>query len=430
MKNPKWVVLLILILAIGGGAYWYFSTGKASANVSDKDLITAQRVDFPLIVNAGGTLEATKSVDIAAPQSQSQGQQGQQGQQGGRGGGGASGQGIQYKIIRMVDEGTKVSDGDFLIEFDTSDISQQIRNFAASLQQEEERRQNKRSDFDINLKQQKLSLEQAKSNLQKLEVKLSSQAELLSGIEVEKLRIQRDASRKDVENMEKKIALKIKSSQLDMLISERKANSLRQRMNNFMDAVDAAIVRAPVSGVVIYTKLPNGDSRKVGDTVQSGSWPIMQIPDLSTIVARIQVDEVDSGKLKVGQEVDVAVGAVRGATFSGKVKSIGAILKQAQSDRPQKYCDAYAEFNKLDVERLRPGMNINAKIMVGEYSKVVVIPLSSIQERDGRSFVQVWDPEKKSFSWREIQLKTNDGLTAVIESGLNANEKIRIRPKA
>jgi HlyD family secretion protein len=428
MKNLRGVVLLILILAIGGGAYWYFTTGKASANVSEKDLITAQRVDFPLIVNASGTLEATQSIDITPPQSQSQ----SSGRGGGGGGGysaGGMGGGIQYKLIRMVDEGTKVSEGDFLLEFDTSDISQKIRDTAASLQREEESRQQKRSQFELNLKDQRLQLEQAKSELQKLEVKLSSQADLLSGIEVEKMRIQRDASRENVKNMDQKIALKIKSDQLGMQISDRNMNNYRRQMDSYMDAIDAAIVRAPVSGVAIYTKLPNGETRKVGDTV-SGSWSIMQIPDLSTIMARIQVDEVDSGKLKVGQDVDVSVGAVRSETIRGRIKSIGAILKQAQSDRPQKYCDAYVELNKMDVGRLRPGMNLSAKIMVGEYPKVVVIPLSSVQERDGRSFVQVWDAANKSFSWREIQLKTNDGLTAVVESGVNADEKIRIRPKA
>jgi multidrug efflux pump subunit AcrA (membrane-fusion protein) len=74
-------------------------------------------------------------------------------------------------------------------------------------------------------------------------------------------------------------------------------------------------------------------------------------------------------------------------------------------------------------------MNLKAQIRVGQYSQVVVIPLSSIQERDGRSFVQVWQPATKTFDWREIQLKTNDGLTAVVDSGLNGSEKIRARPK-
>jgi multidrug efflux pump subunit AcrA (membrane-fusion protein) len=84
--------------------------------------------------------------------------------------------------------------------------------------------------------------------------------------------------------------------------------------------------------------------------------------------------------------------------------------------------------DELDTKLLRPGMNLKAQIRVGEYPEVVVIPLSSIQERDGRSYVQVWKPEIKKFEWREISLRTNDGMTAVVEAGLEANEKIRSRP--
>jgi multidrug efflux pump subunit AcrA (membrane-fusion protein) len=106
------------------------------------------------------------------------------------------------------------------------------------------------------------------------------------------------------------------------------------------------------------------------------------------------------------------------------------MLKQVSPDRAQKVIDTYVELDNVDTKLLRPEMNLKAQIHVGEYSQVVVVPLSSIQERDGRSFVQVWKPETKSFEWREIQLRTNDGLTAVVESGLNGNEKIRVKPKA
>jgi len=112
------------------------------------------------------------------------------------------------------------------------------------------------------------------------------------------------------------------------------------------------------------------------------------------------------------------------------VVSVGTIVKQATFDRPQKICDTYVELQGTDMKQLRPGMNLKAQIQVGQFANVVVIPLSSIQERDGRSFVQVWQPATKTFDWREIQLQTNDGLNAVVESGLNANEKIRVKPKA
>jgi multidrug efflux pump subunit AcrA (membrane-fusion protein) len=68
MKSRKWIVSLISILVIAAGAYWIFYSRNASANISDKDLITAQRVDFPLIVSASGVLEATRSVSITPPQ--------------------------------------------------------------------------------------------------------------------------------------------------------------------------------------------------------------------------------------------------------------------------------------------------------------------------------------------------------------------------
>ena len=62
----------------------------------------------------------------------------------------------------------------------------------------------------------------------------------------------------------------------------------------------------------------------------------MEIPDLSTLRAKVLVDEVDAGKVKVGQDAQVMVDAVQGRVFAGKVSYISAILKQAAYDRPQK----------------------------------------------------------------------------------------------
>jgi len=314
------------------------------------------------------------------------------------------------------------------LEFDTSDIASRMRDETANFQRVQEERQKKRSDFDIQLKNLKLSLEQAKSDLEKLEVKLSSQVDLISGIEIKTIQIQRDAAKMNVEFLEKKIKYKTESGNLDLKISVSNERYYRRRMDDLQDAMDSYTVRAPVAGVVIYKRDWNNEAKEVGNNVFAMDT-IMEIPDLSTIRARIQVDEIDSGKIKQGQEASIEVKSVQGRTFNGKVTSIGAILKQANYDRPQKVNDTYVELHDADNKVLRPGMSLSAKILVGQYDQVVVIPLSSIQERDGRSFVQVWQPEAKTFEWREIQMQTNNGLTAVIESGLNANEKIRVKPK-
>jgi HlyD family secretion protein len=292
----------------------------------------------------------------------------------------------------------------------------------------QEERQKKRSDSDIQLRNLKLSLEQAKTNLQKLEVKMNSQVDLVSGIEVEETKIQRDAAKTNVEFLEKKVKYVTESGQLDLQISRSNEAHYRGRMEDLMDAMDSYTVRAPVAGVVIYKRDWNNQAKEIGSNI-FGMEAVLEIPDLSSIQARVQIDEIDSGKVQIGQEANITVDAVQGRSFAGKVASIGTILKQASFDRPQKVNDVYVELKDADRKQLRPSMNLKAQIQVGKYSQVVVIPLSSIQERDGRSFVQVWKPETKSFEWRRIQLRTNDGLTAVVESGLTANEKIRAKPR-
>ncbi len=407
MTPRNWITVIVLAVVVAAAGYWIYHSGNVSANVSDKDLITAQRVDFPLIISATGALEATRSVSISPPQIRRE---------------------RRFKLMRMVEEGTAVSEGDFLMEFDTSDISSRLRDETANFQRVQEERQKKRSDSDIQLKNLKLSLEQAKSDLEKLEVKLSSQVDLISGIEIEKIRIQRDAAKIKVDFLEQKVKYQTESGQLDLQISRSNESHYRARMDDLMDAMDSYTVRAPVSGVVIYKRDWNNEAKEIGSNVFAMD-AVMEIPDLSSIRAKVQIDEIDSGKVKVGQDANITVDAVQGRSFAGKVTSIGSILKQASFDRPQKVNDTYVEISDPDTKMLRPGMNIKAQIRVGEYKQVVVIPLSSIQERDGRSFVQVWQPKTKSFDWREIQLKTNDGMTAVVESGLSANEKIRSKPK-
>jgi HlyD family secretion protein len=407
MTSRKWLWLLILVAIVAAGSFWVFRSRNVAAAVSDKDLITAQRVDFPLIVSATGVLEATRSVSIGPP-------------------GGLRER--RFKLMRMVEEGTVVSEGDFLMEFDTTDITSRLRDETANFQRVQEERQTKRSNSEINLKNLKLSLEQAKTNLQKLEVKMNSQVDLVSGIEVEETRIQRDAAKTNVDFLEKKVAYQTESDQLDLQISRSNEAHYRRRMDDLMDALDSFTVRAPVSGVVIYKRDWNNEAKEVGSNVFFME-SVMEIPDLSSIRARVQVDEIDSGKVQLGQEANISVDAVRGKTFGGKVISIGTILKQASFDRPQKVNDVYVEIDDEDRKQLRPGMNLKAQIKVGQYKQVVVIPLSSILEKDGKSFVQVWKPEAKAFELRPIQLKTNDGLTAVVEQGLDASEKIRAKPR-
>ena len=409
MSRKRWIAVLLLIAVVSAvGVVWLYRAVGVSAASEPKDVITVQRIDFPLIVNAPGLVEAAKSVSIGPPQIRRE---------------------HRFKLARMVEEGTQVSEGDFLVEFDGSDISRRLRDETANFQRVQEEYQKKRSDSDIVLRELKLTLEQSKAELDKLENKLSQQAELASAIEIAETKLRREAARTKVQLLEKKVGYATESQRLDLQISRSNEAHYRNHMDTLLDAMDALTVSAPVSGVVIYKRDWNNEPRQVGSYVFMLDT-VMEIPDLSTLRAKVLVDEVDAGKVKAGQTAQVMVDAVQGKIFAGKVSYVSAILKQAAYDRPQKVVETFVDFDAAGVSQVRPGMSTRALIQVGSYEKAIVIPLTSIQERDGRSFVQVWQAQKKAFEWREIQLASNDGVSAVVKAGLEANEQIRSKPKA
>jgi HlyD family secretion protein len=402
-KGFLFLAAAALLLSAG---LWLNRTTELSAAAEDKDLLTVQRVDFPILAAAPGVLEAAKSISIGPPKIPHE---------------------HRFKIARLVDEGKEVAEGAFLMEFDGSDISRRLRDETGNAQKVQEEYQNKRSNFDIQLRDLKLQLEQAKTDHEKLENKLGRQAELESAITIAETQIRRDTAKERVALLEKKVQYLTESGRLDLQISNSNQRHYKTHMDDLLDALDSLTVTAPVPGVVIFKRDWNNEARQIGSNVFIMDT-IIELPDLSTLRAKVMVDEIDAGKVQVGQDALVQVDAVQGKVFSGKVAYLSTILKQAAYDRPQRIAEALIDLKESDLKGLRPGMSTRVQIQVGRHSQVIVVPLACIQEREGRSFVQVWQPAKKDYEWREVQLLTNDGLSAVVSSGLEVNEKIRAKP--
>ncbi len=406
MRTRGAVIALGVAVAAVGAVWLYRSTNNATP-LDEQEVLTIERVDYPLLVTAAGSLDAPRSVAVGPPTIRNE---------------------YRYKLARIVDEGKYVSEGDFLMEFDGSDVSRRLRQETSNFQRVQEEYQKKRSDFDIRIRELRLQLDQAQADLEKLETKLDQQVELESAIAIEETRIRLSAARKRVAFMTQKIEHATKGGRLDLQISRSNEKHYKDRMDALLDAMDDLTVTAPVSGVVIYKRDWNNEPKQVGSNVYLLET-VLDIPDLSMLQVRVYVDEVDVSKIHVGQEARVIVDAVKGRVFAGKVAATGAILKQVQYDIAQKVAENLIELEGANVEMLRPGMNARVQIKVGSYPDAIVVPFSSIEEREGRSFVQVWNATKDRFDWREIQIMRHDGQSAVVSEGLAVQERIRLAPR-
>jgi multidrug resistance efflux pump len=120
-------------------------------------------------------------------------------------------------------------------------------------------------------------------------------------------------------------------------------------------------VKSPLEGVVTY--LPNysqgwmnAQPFKVGDHASSGQ-AVAEIPDLNTLEMESKLDEVDRGRIALGDAVLVHVDAFPEKTFEAKLIAVSPLTEQSFNEwPPTRSFRAYARIAGQD-PRLRPGMH-------------------------------------------------------------------------
>ncbi|MBW1646263.1 MAG: efflux RND transporter periplasmic adaptor subunit [Deltaproteobacteria bacterium] len=147
------------------------------------------------------------------------------------------------------------------------------------------------------------------------------------------------------------------------------------------------VIRAPSDGIVIlYEAYRSGRKRKprIGDLVLQNQ-PILYLPDISTMIVKTRVREIDLHKVEVGKSCDVTVDAYPDRKFTGRIAFIGALAAGSGADaRGGKYFQMTVVLDRPD-SRLRPGMTARVSILAARVENVLTLPVYAIfEDRDGR----------------------------------------------
>lgn len=151
-------------------------------------------------------------------------------------------------------------------------------------------------------------------------------------------------------------------------------------LESAQENLDKCTVRAPLSGTVTAV------TPTVGDLVTQNS-PLIKIEDLSAMRAEVQIDEVDIGKLSVGNSAEITSDSLIGTTLSGRVVSIAPTITSAGSTRVS---TVKVSITGSELP-LRSGASCSVKITTQTKKDVLNIPLTAFVSRAGeeRSFVLV-----------------------------------------
>ncbi len=181
-----------------------------------------------------------------------------------------------------------------------------------------------------------------------------------------------------------------------------------------------ANVITPVSGIV-SKKMIN-----LGEVVTAGS-PLITVIDPESIYISATIDEVDVGRIKLGQAVNIAIDAYPERIFEGLVSRVSPIvLGTRQESRTFEVRVAFK--NKEDEQLVKPGMSADIEILTANLSDILYIPTQTIIDREGKKMVYV--DSNSIAKLMEIEVGLSNWNYTEVRKGLTEGEKVIVTPDA
>ncbi|MGN6393791.1 MAG: efflux RND transporter periplasmic adaptor subunit [Gemmatimonadales bacterium] len=145
-------------------------------------------------------------------------------------------------------------------------------------------------------------------------------------------------------------------------------------------------VRAPITGTIIEKDIERGTVIASATSNVSGGTTLLKMADLNLVQVRTLVDETDVGKVEPDQDATITVDAYPNRTFDGRVLKIEP---QAQTEQNVTVFPVLVRIHNEN-GLLRPGMNTEVEIHVGQRDSVLAVPNAALRTpRDVGSAAQV-----------------------------------------
>ena len=183
-------------------------------------------------------------------------------------------------------------------------------------------------------------------------------------------------------------------------------------VKSLQDFLAKFTITAPSPGMVIYKEEFNGSKRKAGSSVNPFDRIIATLPDLSSMISKIYVSEIEVNKVKNDQKVTITIDALPGKSWKGSVFSVANIGEQLENSDAKMF-EVLIRIDGVNLE-LRPGMTTYNKIILSSFDDVIYIPTECVYTgSDGIPFVY-----KKNKTRQIVVLGEMNEKNIIVKQGL------------
>jgi HlyD family secretion protein len=192
-----------------------------------------------------------------------------------------------------------------------------------------------------------------------------------------------------------------------------------------------SIIRAPAAGILLERNVDPGDPVVPLTSFQEGT-ELATLADMSDLIFKGTVDEIDVGKLQLGLVARLKIGALPDAEVTGRLTRIAP---QAVERDNAKLFEVEIELDPASAVTLRAGYSANADLIIREKTDILTIPerLVHFEKQEGDDEESTWvelTGGAPGAEPRKVVIETglSDGLNLEVVEGLSEGDQVVQRP--
>jgi len=399
MKNKKTLLIALVPLILIVGYLILQGSDQAVTDITVK----VERGPFQIQIYSSGELESENSENITIPEKMKD----------------RNLRIYELTITDLIDEGTYVDSGDYVGTLDHKAVEENIKSTQDDLETQLTELQDAKIDSNLNLSNQRDVIINAELDLEEKKIVMDESIYESPSVQ-KKAAMDYDKALRKYE--QEKNAYKLKREQEENRVTRRFIDyrQTEDRLRELQELYNSLEIYAPKSGLLTYYKYGYGGVTKVGSRVTMWNPIIATIPDMTNLVSRTFINEIDISKVKVGLPVDVGVDAFPDKQLSGEVISM-ANVGQNMPNSDAKVFEVKIKIFDVDPD-LRPAMTTSNVIQAVSLQDTLFIPLEAVFSNDSLQYV--YKSNRGNLSKQIVSLGDANENYILVKDGLDEGDEI------
>jgi len=316
--------------------------------------------------------------------------------------------------------GDPVEKGDVIAQLENDDIEATVAQRRAELEMARRKLASTERLFPIEVKKAEVDVAKWQATVKLAQKELVRTKDLVNDdlASEEELDIAQETlsvAQSELASAEKALELIKAQYEEDLNLARIEVRSARAALDIAKAQLSFTTITAPISGVI------GSISTQEGETVAAGfnAPTFVTIVDLSRLQVDAYVDEVDIGKIEIGERATFTVDAFPAREFSGRVSAI--YPKAVIQENVVNYI-VVIQIDKPYEGVLRPEMTASVTIHFEKGNNILGVPVRALKREGGRNVVYIWKDGKPEM--REIKVGRQEGQWIEVLDGLEEGQAV------